>query len=653
MNPVPKLFQSPLATSLFVGTIVFLGIVGLRSSGSLESLELTAYDWYIRIQPEVPEPDSHIVLIEINEKDIQNQTGWPLTDTTVAEVLDILTRYHPRAIGLDIYRDTPVPPGNKEFEAILTKHCNIITAMKFGGDGKIGIPPPPVLKDIDQTGFNDIIVDPGGIVRRGLLFLDDGKNVFYSFALRLALLYLQAEGITPQPDALNPEYLKLGKTTIRTFGPNDGGYIGADARGYQFLLNFKKSPRSFPSYSLSTLLSLEINPETVKDKIVLIGTKTEAVKDFFYTPFSRGLHSDQQISGVELHACFVSQLLAFALHGSSPMGTLSDWQEWLWILLWSLMGGAMGVGVRSPWRFSLFAIGGLLVLAFVVYFAFLRDWWIPLVPPAIAWFISVAVITAYMSNRERMERTSLMQLFSKHVSREVAEVIWKERDQFLDGGRPRSQKLISTVMFTDLEGFTALSEKMEPKILIDWLNTYLDAMAQLVIKHGGIVDEYAGDGLKADFGVPLARTTEAEISQDAVNAVNCALAMEREIKRLNTLWKEHNLPTVNMRVGIFTGPVVAGSLGSSQRLKYTTIGDTVNIASRLESFSKELIGFDFKNRPCRILLGETTLRYLGHQFIAEKVGEVSLKGKIEKITTYCLIGRADEHSDTNHKEEML
>lgn len=642
MNPVSKFFKSPLATGLWVGAIVSLAIVGLRSTGVLESLELTAYDWYVRMQPEISEPDSRIVIIEINEDDIQNQGGWPLSDAAVAKTLDILTRYHARAIGLDLYRDIPVPPGNKELEVVITKNRNIITAMKFGGADKAGIPPPPVLKNTDQVGFNDIIVDPGGIVRRVLLFLDDGKNVFYSFALRLAILYLQAEGVAPQPDTVHPEYLKLGKTTIQPFGPNDGGYIGADARGYQFLLNFKKSPRSFSSYSLSTLLSSQVNPEVIKDKIVLIGTKTEGVKDFFFTPFSRGLHSDQQISGIELHAHSVSQLLTFALQGSSPMGTLSGWQKWFWTMLWSLMGGTMSVRVRSPWRFSLFAIGGLLVLAFAAYFAFLRGWWIPLVPPAIAWFVSATVITAYMSNRERLERASLMQLFSKHVSREVAEVIWKERSQFLDGGRPRSQKLISTVMFTDLEGFTALSEKMEPRTLIDWLNTYLEAMAQLVIKYRGIVDEYAGDGLKADFGVPLARTTEAEIRQDAVNAVNCALAMEGEIKRLNTFWEEHSLPTVRMRVGIFTGPVVAGSLGSSQRLKYTTIGDTVNIASRLEHFAKEVVGYDLTNSPCRILIGESTLQHLGGQFKTERVGEVNLTGKTQKVTVYRLISQADQ-----------
>jgi adenylate cyclase len=565
-------------------------------------------------------------------------------------MLEILTSFHPRAIGLDLYRDTPVPPGSKELVAILSKNHSIIMPMKFGGDGRVGIHPPSALKDTDQVGFNDIIVDPGGIVRRGLLFLDDGKNVFYSFSLRLALFYLRGEGVTPQPDPVNPEHLRLGQTTIQPFGPNDGGYIGADAQGYQFLLSFRKSKKPFPSFSLSTLLSSQINPEVIKDKIVLVGTKTEGVKDFFYTPFSRGLHSDQQISGVELHAHIINELLGFALQDRSPMGTLSDWHEWVWILLWSVIGGAMGIVMRSPLRFSLLALVGLFILALLAYFAFLGGWWIPLVPPAIAWFISAAVVTANISNREKVERTSLMQLFSRHVSREVAEVIWNQREQFLDGGRPRSQKLIATVMFTDLEGFTALSEKMDPQALIEWLNTYLEAMAQLVTEHGGIVDDYAGDGLKADFGVPLARTAETEISQDAVNAVNCALAMEKEIKRLNTFWEERNLPTVNMRVGIFTGPVVAGSLGSTQRLKYTTIGDTVNIASRLESLSKDLVGYDFKNSPCRILIGESTLRYLGNQFRTKRVGEVSLKGKVEKITAHCLIGWVDGNSSDTDQE---
>jgi adenylate cyclase len=251
-----------------------------------------------------------------------------------------------------------------------------------------------------------------------------------------------------------------------------------------------------------------------------------------------------------------------------------------------------------------------------------------------------------MSNQEKKERAVLMQLFSRHVSPEVADAVWRQREQFMDGGRPRSQKFTVTVLFTDLKAFTSVSEKMDPQALLDWLNTYMEAMAQLVMDHGGVIDNYVGDSIKADFGVPLPRTTEAAIGQDAVAAVNCALAMEKELKRLNASWQRQNLPTVEMRIGIFTGPVVGGSLGSAQRLKYTTIGDTVNIASRLESYDQELFDPDFAKGPCRILIGEQTLRYLNRQFETKKVGEVVLKGKDEAVTIFRVMRHARANSNS-------
>ncbi len=636
---MPKFLRSPLAASLLVSTLVFLSIIGLRGTGALESLELAAYDWNIRLRPETFGPDPRIVLIGITDNDIRNQGLWPLTDSTLAQVLEILTQYRPRAVGLDIYRDVPVPPGRKELEAILTSNRHIITVMKIGDGVSDGIPPSPVLKHTDQVGFNDILVDPGGIVRRGLLFLDDGEKTAYSFALRLALLYLQAEGIMPQPNPSNPQHIRLGQTTIRPFETNDGGYIGADARGYQFLLDFKGARGSFPFFPLTTLLSGRIDPEAIKDKIVLIGVAAEGVKDFFYTPYSRGLQAEQQISGIELHAHIVSQLLRFALQGTSPIAAASGWHEGAWVLLWSVMGGALGLWVRSPWRFSLLGTCGLLILGLAVYFAFLGGWWIPLVPAAMAWFISAALVTAYMSNQEKRQRAILMQLFGRHVSQEVAEVIWQEREQFLDGGRLRPQRLTATVLFTDLIGFTSVSEKLDSQTLMDWLNEYMEAMADQITEHGGVINKYIGDSIMAVFGVPLARKSEAEISRDAVNAVNCALSMGRTLTQLNSRWGEQHLPTIGMRIGIFTGPVVAGSLGSAQRLEYAVVGDTVNTASRLESFDKDLIDPDLTDSPCRILIGEATLRYLGHQFQVKRVGEATLKGKDEKITIYSVVGR--------------
>jgi adenylate cyclase len=652
MRSLRGLLRSPLAASLVASALVFLSIMALRRAGSIESLELAAYDWYIRLRPDVAVSDSRIVLITITERDIHHQGRWPLADATLAQVLAMLTQYRPRAIGLDIYRDIVVPPGREELDAMLTANRHIIAVTKLGEGGSDGIPPPPVLQHTDQVGFSDIVVDPGGIVRRGLLFLDDGERAAYSLPLRLALLYLRAEGIKPQPDPANPQHIRLGPATIQPLEMNDGGYVGVDARGYQFLLDFKGARKAFPSYSLTTLLAGEIDPQAIQNKIILIGVTAESVKDFFYTPFSRGLQTDQQMSGIELHGHIVSQLLRFGLDGNSPVATVSDRREEAWILLWSLMGGAIGLWVRSPWRFVLSAASGLLVLALTDYFAFVSGWWIPLVPPAMAWMISAAVVTAYMSNQEKRQRALLMQLFTKYVpNKEVAEIIWQQRDQLLDGGRLRSQNLIATVLFTDLMGFTTMAESRDPQAVMDWLNAYMEAMAQHVINHGGVIDKYIGDSIMAIFGVPLPRQTDAEISRDAVNAVNCALEMERSLRQLNSYWQAQQLPTIGMRIGIFTGPLVAGTLGSAQRLEYTVIGDTVNTAARLESFEKDLFAFDGLTSPCRIIIGEATLQRLGHQFGTQHLGEVSLKGKDQKITVYGVIGRADYGSDNVVRED--
>jgi adenylate cyclase len=353
-----------------------------------------------------------------------------------------------------------------------------------------------------------------------------------------------------------------------------------------------------------------------------------------------------------LHAHIVSQLLRFALDSNSPIATASDWHEGVWILLWSVLGGAVGVRVRSLRRWLLLAGSGLLVLGLATYLAFVRGWWVPLVPPAIAWLSSATVVTAYMVNQERQQRALLMHLFSKYVpNKEVAEFIWQQRDQLLDGGRLRSQSLTATVLFTDLRQYSGLAEKRDPQAVMDWLNAYMEAMAQHVTNHGGVIDKYIGDSIMAIFGVPLPRKTDAEISQDAVNAVNCALAMERSLIQLNSDWLEQHLPTIGMRIGIFTGPLVAGSLGSAQRLEYTVIGDTVNTAARLESFDKDLFAPDCLSSPCRIIIGEATLRRLAHQFETQNLGEVSLRGKDQKITIYAVIGRADHSSGSVIQED--
>jgi adenylate cyclase len=385
------------------------------------------------------------------------------------------------------------------------------------------------------------------------------------------------------------------------------------------------------------VLAGRADPAVFRGRIVLVGTMAESVKDNFYTPFSRGLENEQHMPGVVVHAQIAGQLLRAALDGERPMLSPPEWQEWLWILGWSVAGGLVGLWVRSPWRFAVGVVWGLATLGAVAYAAFLVRWWVPIVPAALAWVATSAVVTAYASYRESVDRGLLMKLFSKHVAKEVAEAIWAQREEFLDGNRPRPQRLVATAFFCDLTGFTSVSEKIGPEGLIDWLNELMGPMTQEISRHGGVVRQYAGDAIVAVFGIPVPRTSEAEIRADAAAAIQCALAMERRLLELNQAWRARERPVVGMRIGIYSGPVVSGSLGSAERSEYVVVGDTMNTASRLESYDKDFHRPDPLTTPCRILIGDATLAYVGDRFEVEWVGEANLKGKEQTVGIYRVV----------------
>lgn len=633
-----RLVRSPLAAAVLVVVLVGAGVLALRGGGVLESVELMAYDWFIRLRPQPEAADPRILLVTISDDDITAQGQWPLPDATLARVLDTLARQRARAIGVDLYRDVPVPPGTAELSAVLRAHASIVGVTKFAAVGSEGVPPHPALAGTDQVGFSDVVVDRGGTVRRGLLFLDDGRTTVYSLALRLALRHLAPAGIVPGPDPRDPSILRLGAVAIRPFEPDDGPYVGADARGYQMLLDFKAGRRPFASLSLTTVLAGTFDPALVRDRVVLLGVIADSVKDFFFTPYSHGRTTERFAPGIAVHAHIVSQFLRMALDGDAPPATAREWQEALWILLWGALGGVVGFAVRGPALFALASGGGVALLGAVDFLAFGRGLWLPLVPPAIAWVGSAAVVTAYLSYQQKRERAALMRLFSRHVSKEVAQTLWDQREELLEGGLPRPQRMVATIMFTDLVGYTALTEKLPPQVLVSWLAELMDVMTQRVITHGGVINKYIGDAIMALFGVPLARTTDAEVAADARAAVRCALAMEAALIDLNQAWRAAGRPTTAMRIGIATGPVVAGTIGNADRAEYTVIGDIVNTAARLESVDKQLLTPDPEHAPCRILIGETTLYHLGDEFEVERIGEVPLKGKEDRLTVYWIVG---------------
>ncbi len=640
--------RSPVGVSLLLGSLIFAGILGLRLTGILQPLELDTYDYLLTLRPTIP-PNSPIVLIGETEQDI-HRFGHPLSDDLLADILERLDQAHPRIIGVDKYRDLPVPPGSAKLNALLARKDNIIWVMKFGGAGTDHPPvlAPKVLQETDRIGFSDIPLDNDGIVRRGLLFMDDKQQFARSFPLVVALHYLRQEDIAMQPDTDQPQYLKLGKVTIPPLAANVGGYIHADTAGYQFLLDYHGASTPLPRYSLADLLDGRIPAIALRDKIVLFGGMAESLSDFFHTPMNRGAYilqngllpgyqSAQPIYGVELQALIVSQLLRFALDGVAPVRSLTESQELIWIWGWCLLGGLLCLQRLTLPRLLAYTALTWLILMAVCYVALSFHWWLPLAPAWLGCLLTAASSTGYLSIHERAEKQLIMQLFARHVSPEVADAIWQGRAQLLEGGRLRTQRLTATVLFTDISGFTAIAEKLEPAVLLEWLNTYLAAMTQVVMRHGGVVNKYIGDAVMALFGVPIPRLSEIAIAQDATQSVQCALAMAVELERLNAQWQTQGLPAIAMRVGIYTGPLVAGSLGSSQRLEYTVIGDTVNIASRLEAFQKEDAAG--ASGACRILIGATTQRYLDEQFQVEPVGLAKLKGKKEEIAVYRVLDR--------------
>lgn len=641
MHRLRKGLQNPLIVSLCVAILAAVAVFALRASGALQTLELKAYDWQLEWRGPTEKDPPPILIVQATEDDIRTH-GWPLTDAQLATILNKLVQYKARAIGLDIYRDLEVAPGHEQLNEVLAKNRHIIAAAKYPERKRREVPPPPILKGTQQVGANDVVVDSDGIVRRGLIYLDDGvspQSIAYSLATRLALLYLGKEALTFDANGV----LVWGESAIKAFESSDGGYMRTDAAGYQFLLDFRNAVANLPSVTVSELLGDRVSTDVVANRIVLIGVTAESVPDSFYVPVPTHADRGQLINGVELHANSAAQLLRLARGTSRPIATTSESVEWLLIALGSFVGSAIGLWIRSSWRYCLALGAGILFVVSASQYALAQSHWVPIVPVFLPMLLSALIIAAHMSNQEKLQRGLLMQIFSRHVSPEVAETVWNHREEFLDGGRPRPQELTVTVMFTDLVNFTAVSESKRPEALLAWLNEYMEQMSKQVIDRGGVINKYIGDSVMGIFGVPVPRKTESEIRQDAVNAVNCALQMGSALARLNEQWTAQKLPVIGMRVGIYTGLVVVGSLGGSERLEYTIIGDTVNTASRLEGFDKESFVPDYLKHPCRVLVGESTRNYLGDEFELVKVGEASLKGKETKITVYNVLGR-QEHS---------
>ncbi|MEM6501523.1 MAG: adenylate/guanylate cyclase domain-containing protein [Cyanobacteria bacterium P01_C01_bin.89] len=624
--------ERPTLRTLQVAALVGIIIVALRTLGLLQGLELGAFDNMVEALPLAP-PDDRVVIVEFSETDLQRFQQWPLTDRTLAELLRTIQSGNPRTVGLDIVRDFAVPPGKRQLDDVFQTMPNLvgIRSVTWGKEDS-RIEAPPLLLEQGQVAASDLLLDDDLRVRRGLLSLvDERGELWFGLGARLALDYLAADDIYLEPIAEKQGVYRLGEGLFKELHRTVGSYINLYTAGYQVLLRYRglgcADPQMTPGCRFrriraTELLRGEVDPSVLRDRLVLIGVTADSLKDTYATPYRIDGQRAESVPGVEIHATIASQVLSTAIDGESSLKTWSDSLEVGWILLWALVGGVT-IGKLKRLDLSVLSLLGLsTLLVGISYGSLVIGFWIPLVPPLMAFLGGSVANLAEIANRERRDRQLLMGMFEKYVAPQVAELIWQSRSQVIRQGRFVGQEMIATVLFTDLVGFSTIATKTTPNELMAWLNEYMNAMTQVVVSHNGVVNKFIGDAIMAAFGVPLPRSRQGQMQQDAINGVRCAVEMAEQLRQLNIMWKQRGWPTVSMRIGIATGLVTTGCLGGARRLEFTIIGDTVNVASRLEGFDKE----SFQGE-CRILISEETQQYVSTRFSTAFFADAVLRGR--------------------------
>ncbi|MEM1394366.1 MAG: adenylate/guanylate cyclase domain-containing protein [Cyanobacteria bacterium P01_H01_bin.150] len=586
-------------------------LTGLRLAGLLQPLELAAWDYFFRLRPVEP-VDSRIVIVEMNELDIQ-KLGYPLSDEKLARLILILKKNQPRVIGLDIYRDLPVEPGFKQLEEVFASTPNLFGIQKMTGGASNFVNPPPKLEELGQVSASDIVVDQDGRVRRNLLTLEnkDGE-VIAGLGTQLALIYLESEDIYLEVVDEQALKYKLGKATFTPLQKSDGSYVTKNfLGGYQVLANFRNLRSSFPTISISQVLAGKMPAEFVRDRIVLIGPTAASLDDFFYTPYH------DRSSGISIHADIASQLISTALVGRPQIQIWSDIYEYLWICAWSFIGAILIWMRRSRKQTNSLYSASLIILLLGIcliiasYLAFLLGaWWVPVVPGFLALFGSAITVTGIIAR----DTSKMRQTFGRYLTSEVVTTLLETPEGLKIGGEKKNV----TILISDLRGFSAMSEKVSPEKMVEIINLYLAEMTDIINHYKGTINDFMGDGIFVMFGAPIS------FDDNAQRAVTCAIAMQLGMDGINQKLAKMNIPPLEMGIGIHCGEVIAGSIGSKARAKYTVMGSNVNLAARIETYT---VGG-------QILVSQETLEAVGEIIQISGEMEVQPKGFSKPITIY-------------------
>lgn len=390
----------------------------IRLLGLLQVQELMAFDALSRRCP-ASTVESPIVIVGIDEADLNAVGGFPIPDRTLVDLMNTLEEFNPTVIGLNLFRDRPVPPGNSAFTQKLTQSANLIgVEASLSSMPELNIAPPPALPP-QRIGFVDAAIDEDGKLRRMILASagteqekPEQATLKYSFALQLARMYLTNQAVPFQAGVHADDSIQFGEFEFERFQPNSGGYVRADASGNQTLLNFCASQRLFPTLSLTDVLQRNFAPDLIRNQIVIIGMTAPSVKDVFFSSALREtmlsrllgklLPATQLIYSVEVQAHATDQMIHAVLMHQPPLRVWHDIGEYSWIAGWGLLGILLGILLQSPWKSLLSLLIASVFLIETSFFALIFGWWLPLVPAGLA-LGGAGLITTFFDRDLRFE----------------------------------------------------------------------------------------------------------------------------------------------------------------------------------------------------------------------------------------------------------
>jgi len=562
-----------------------------------------------------PEASEWIAIVGLDSRSHQALVGNRPTAAypreVFAQLVERLTAAGARVIALDVLFELETPDDARLADA-LGRAGDVVLAAVGEEPRDPGQRPAPIAYDVlaeslpalvavsAGEGHANILPDHDGVVRQVPLVIRNGEREVPALALAAAARYLR------RPAMLD--------------GPLQNGHLPFAGRSvpvddlYRFRVNFAGGPTragrgAFPVLSLVDVIDGSADLSRVRDRVVFVGPWSARFSDDLASPSGT-------LFGVEIHANAAETLLRGNFLVPAPRAvTIAS------IFLLGLLPALL------VWRLHPVAAGaasfGILVAYFVVASeAFQRGTILNMLYPPTALAVAFVGLTGYEVAFEQAAQRALRRVLNRYLSPAVAETVARDPDRLELGGELRTM----TVLFSDIRGFTTLSEQLPPRELVTLLNEYLTAMVAVLFRHGGVLDKYMGDAIMAFWNAPLAQADHARL------ACATALDMIAELDRLRGEWQARGVPPLDVGIGLNTGPMIFGDMGSPLRTDFTVLGDSVNLGSRLEGLNKEY--------GTRVIVGAGTREAAGDAFRYRYLDLVAVKGKTEPVAIYELVAPA-------------